>query len=161
VVLGVNVDRERAAAETFLEARRIRFPNLHDPERAIAERFGLPTMPTAYVIDARGIVRHVNAGYRAGDGRRIARIVEGLLPAEGGEAEAPAAVEETASSEPPPATGGEPVGDDAPSGTQVEPADSGRRGGLCAAEPPGRGNALPWALPGLIFAVRARARRRS
>jgi hypothetical protein len=37
-------------------------------------------MPTSYIIDANGIVRHVHAGYRAGDEEVIERRIETLLP---------------------------------------------------------------------------------
>jgi thiol-disulfide isomerase/thioredoxin len=66
-VLAVNLDRDPSRAMRFLAERTIGYPSATDPEGRIPEEFGLETMPTAYLIDREGIVRHVHKGFRKGD----------------------------------------------------------------------------------------------
>ncbi len=66
-ILAVNLDREPGKARYFLRQRRIGYPSASDPEGRIPETFGLETMPTSYLIDAKGVVRHVHTGFRKGD----------------------------------------------------------------------------------------------
>lgn len=78
-ILAVNLDREPARARSFLRKRKISYPSATDPEGRIPERFGLETMPTSYLIDARGVVRHVHTGFRKGDVDDLRARIRGLL----------------------------------------------------------------------------------
>lgn len=64
VIIGVNVDSERAPAAAMLKRVKPSFPIVFDPKGQWAERFALPAMPSAYLIDRRGVVRHVHVGYK-------------------------------------------------------------------------------------------------
>lgn len=137
-VVGINVDRDVEDAQRFARRHGILFRNAHDPQRIIARRYGLSTMPTAYIIDHRGIVRHVNAGYRAGDARRMERVVEELLAAmeedegaqpDDGDADPDEDPEDQEELDADPHDRAPP--DDPPG--EVEPSTSGRSGGLCSA----------------------------
>lgn len=66
-VIAVNLDRDTSRAMRFLAERTIGYPSATDPEGRIPEKFGLETMPTAYLIDREGVVRHVHKGFRMGD----------------------------------------------------------------------------------------------
>jgi len=79
VVVGVNVDREERNARRFLRQTRVSFPVLHDGGHRIADRYRPPTMPSTYVIDRRGVVRHVHTGFRSGDAERLERVIRELL----------------------------------------------------------------------------------
>jgi peroxiredoxin len=78
-VLAVNVDQDPAKARAFLERVRVGYPSASDPKGRIPESFGLETMPTSYLIDRSGVVRHVHRGFRKGDvpglRERIAKLV--------------------------------------------------------------------------------------
>jgi thiol-disulfide isomerase/thioredoxin len=78
-VVAVNVDRDPDAARRFLERRPVGYPSASDPQGAIPPRFGVETMPTAYLIDRSGVIRHVHRGFRRGDlpalRERIAALV--------------------------------------------------------------------------------------
>ncbi len=63
-IIAVSVDRKRENAEAFLAKHPATFPVIHDPDRAIADRFKPRAMPTAYVIDQAGVVRFVHLGYQ-------------------------------------------------------------------------------------------------
>ena len=70
-ILTVNLDRERANVEAFLKLRAIALPVLLNPDLSVADRFQPPKMPSSYVIDRKGLVRYVNAGFEPGDEKAI------------------------------------------------------------------------------------------
>ena len=72
VIIALSVDEDRAAAEAFLATRpRWSLVLAHDPQGRVPEQLQPPKMPTSYIIDAGGIVRHVNAGFELADAARI------------------------------------------------------------------------------------------
>jgi thiol-disulfide isomerase/thioredoxin len=79
--LAINIDRDAANADKFLrEAGGVR--NMHvgfDPQGQTVDKYEPGTMPTTYIIDARGIVREVHAGFEKGDEAKIAASVDRLL----------------------------------------------------------------------------------
>jgi peroxiredoxin len=79
VVLGVSVDQERENAEAFIAKMKVSFPIVHDGKHAVADRFKPPRMPTSYVLDREGKVRHVHEGFRKSDARKIEQQIEALL----------------------------------------------------------------------------------
>lgn len=79
VVVGVNQDDRPEDARLFLARIPASFPLLADPEHRLAEDFAVKGMPSAILIDRKGIVRHVHRGFRAGDEKEIAARVEQLL----------------------------------------------------------------------------------
>ncbi len=78
-VIAVNLDREPGKARRFLRKRAIGYPNATDPEGHIPDRYGLKTMPTSYLIDAKGIVRHVHTGFRKSDVGDLRERIRALL----------------------------------------------------------------------------------
>jgi cytochrome c biogenesis protein CcmG/thiol:disulfide interchange protein DsbE len=71
-IIAVSIDEDRAAAEQFLKRRkRWSLTVAHDPAGALPDRLQPPKMPTSYVIDRAGILRHVNVGFEPADARRI------------------------------------------------------------------------------------------
>jgi cytochrome c biogenesis protein CcmG, thiol:disulfide interchange protein DsbE len=80
VILTINIDKDRKNAEKFLSSAKIKALRvLLDPDGAVAEQYDLPTMPTSYVIDKKGIVKHVHEGYDAGDEKTVAGEIDALL----------------------------------------------------------------------------------
>lgn len=78
-VIGVTVDQEASNARAFVERAGARFLILHDANRAVAERYAPPSMPTSYVIDREGILRHINRGFEASDDAKFERQIRALL----------------------------------------------------------------------------------
>ena len=79
--VAVSVDRDRELAEKWLAQH---LPDtaltlLHDPEAATLARFGAGGMPALFLIDAEGIVRHVESGYTADALPRIERALAALV----------------------------------------------------------------------------------
>jgi thiol-disulfide isomerase/thioredoxin len=70
--VGVSIDEEKSDAERFLERKKHWKLKLgHDPEQAGAKLFNPPKMPTSYVIDRQGVVRHMNAGFERADADKL------------------------------------------------------------------------------------------
>jgi thiol-disulfide isomerase/thioredoxin len=64
VVIGVNVDRERADADRFLRDVPAEFRIVYDPAGALASRYDLPGMPVSYVIGPKGDIVGRHIGFR-------------------------------------------------------------------------------------------------
>ncbi len=80
VFVAVNIDSERDNANRFLKetgvstAMRVGF----DPNGNAVDKYEPGTMPTTYIIDDRGIVHDVHAGYEKGDEKKIEKKVDAL-----------------------------------------------------------------------------------
>lgn len=71
-VVAVSIDEEKAAAEAFLSARpRWTLTVAHDPQGKVPQVLQPPKMPTSYLIDGRGVLRYVNAGFERADAKKI------------------------------------------------------------------------------------------
>ncbi len=79
VVLGVNIDNELAAAQTFLKAVPVSFTVLHDAEKKVAKVYAPPTMPSSYLIDRKGQIHYVHKGFRASDAAKIEAELKKML----------------------------------------------------------------------------------
>lgn len=78
-VVAVSQDRQASNIRTFLQQHRVSFPVVHDANHQVAGRYSPPRMPSSYIIDRQGVVRHVHAGYRSGDARVFEREIRALL----------------------------------------------------------------------------------
>ena len=78
-VVGVNLDEEPADAKKFLEKYSVDFSIVTDPEKQCAEDFNVFAMPSSYLIDRKGVVRHVHHGFRSEDTKKIRLLIEELL----------------------------------------------------------------------------------
>jgi cytochrome c biogenesis protein CcmG/thiol:disulfide interchange protein DsbE len=71
-IVGVSLDENKADAERFLTRKSSWSLTLgHDPEQRVADQFKPPKMPTSYVIDRKGVVRQMNAGFERSDAKKI------------------------------------------------------------------------------------------
>ncbi|MGD8863940.1 MAG: TlpA disulfide reductase family protein, partial [Myxococcales bacterium] len=81
VVVGVSVDNDASNVKSFLKKLGVTFPIVHDAKHSVSERYSPPTMPSSYIVDRKGIVRHVHKGFRAGDAKKMEAEVKALLAA--------------------------------------------------------------------------------
>ena len=79
IVVGVGLDHELDKLTKFLRASPLSFPVVHDEQGTVADRYGPPKMPSSYLIDKRGVIRHVHAGYKASDKAALERELSALL----------------------------------------------------------------------------------
>lgn len=66
VIIGVNVDRERADADRFLHDVPADFPIIYDPSGTLATRYDVPGMPTSFVIGPDGDIVGRHIGFKNG-----------------------------------------------------------------------------------------------
>ncbi len=61
VVIAVNVDKERAQADSFIAEHLPQFTIAFDPKGKVAEQYGVQVMPSSYLIDRQGhiVARHL------------------------------------------------------------------------------------------------------
>ncbi|MGE3772077.1 MAG: TlpA family protein disulfide reductase [Gammaproteobacteria bacterium] len=78
-VVAINVDEKRKDAEHFLARVAVRYPVVFDPAGHCPAVFGVPGMPTTYLVDRRGIVRHVHSGFREDDAQALVTDIDALL----------------------------------------------------------------------------------
>jgi peroxiredoxin len=76
-VLAVNLGQDRPTIEATLHKVPVTFPVLADPLGITAKRYGVEGAPTAFLIDAKGIVRERLDGPQAVD--ELERKVQTLL----------------------------------------------------------------------------------
>jgi peroxiredoxin len=79
VVVGVNKDVGAGEAERFLRRFPVSFPLVADADDAVAKAFDVKTMPSGYLIDRTGTVRHVYRGFTGESEAALARDVQALL----------------------------------------------------------------------------------
>ena len=62
-ILAVNLDEDTDDARRFLERHPVRYPVLVDPSGGSAAEWGLPAMPSSFLVDADGRVVKAYAGF--------------------------------------------------------------------------------------------------
>jgi thiol-disulfide isomerase/thioredoxin len=78
-VLAVNVDEVEADALRFLQEVPVTYPVVRDGTGETPRSYGIPGMPTGFLIDRGGVIRLVHQGYRKSDGAALrASIMEVL-----------------------------------------------------------------------------------
>lgn len=76
-VVGINVDERAEDAAEFTARLRPEFALAADRRGDCPRRFDVRGMPSAYLVDRRGIVRYRHVGYRSEDAQTLrARVVE-------------------------------------------------------------------------------------
>lgn len=82
-VIGVSLDDPEDVTgeqiEAFAKETGVRFKILWDKDGRVARQYRPPSMPTAFVVDQEGIVRHVHTGYESGAEETLAGEIEALL----------------------------------------------------------------------------------
>lgn len=78
-VVAINVDEQRRDAERFLSRVAVGYPVVFDPAGHCPAAFGVPGMPTTYLVDRRGIVRRVHSGFRERDAQALVTAIDTLL----------------------------------------------------------------------------------
>ena len=80
VVVAVNVDRNRSAADAWLTERlpERTLTLAHDPEGGLLARCGAAGMPAVYVVDRDGVVRFAESGYALDRVAEIERAAEAV-----------------------------------------------------------------------------------
>ena len=64
VIIGVGVDDDAAKYKEFATKMGAKFSLAHDSAHKAAAFFNPPSMPTSYITDRKGVIRHVHTGFR-------------------------------------------------------------------------------------------------
>lgn len=79
-VVTVNIDADAHAIDPFLADARLALPVLRDPEAHVSESaLKVKLMPTAFLIDRKGVIRHVHEGFDEGELSAWLSEIEQLL----------------------------------------------------------------------------------
>jgi cytochrome c biogenesis protein CcmG/thiol:disulfide interchange protein DsbE len=79
VIVAINLDKERTAADAFLEQYPAPFLVAFDPFGKTAEAFDVPAMPSSYLIGPTGIIMHAQAGFDPKETGRIENLIKEAL----------------------------------------------------------------------------------
>lgn len=78
-VLAINQDQSIEGARRFLGSVPLSFRVVHDRAKTVANRYGPSKMPSSFLVDRKGIIRYVHAGFRSGDQATLERHILSLL----------------------------------------------------------------------------------
>jgi len=78
-IIAVNLDEEPEDAADFLKKHPAHFAVASDPEAKCPTLFDVKAMPTSFLVDRQGRIRHVHMGFRDGDKAEIKKQVHALL----------------------------------------------------------------------------------
>jgi peroxiredoxin len=78
-VVGVNLDETPEDAQAFLAQHPADFTVVADAAQQCAKSFDVKAMPSSYLIDRNGVVRHVHYGFRPEEAKDFRVLAERLL----------------------------------------------------------------------------------
>lgn len=78
-VIGVNLDEKVKDAQEFLAKHPANFSIVVDSSKGCAKVFEVMAMPTSYIIDKKGNIRHVHQGFRPGETEELRALVTQLV----------------------------------------------------------------------------------
>ncbi len=79
VITAINVDKNRADADQFLEQFEISFNIVYDPEGVLAESFDVKGMPTSYLYNGRGRLIGSHIGFKKKDIDRLEMAIANAI----------------------------------------------------------------------------------
>ena len=82
-VIAVSVDEpdnaDKAKIEAFVKETGVKFAVVWDKDQSIVKKYGVEKMPTSFIVDKTGVIRHVHAGYAEGEEEKIGEEVKALI----------------------------------------------------------------------------------
>lgn len=78
-VVAVNLDENRQDADAFLAQHPVAVTVAADPEGVCPHTYDVQAMPSSFLIDRKGKVRHVHLGFRPGDRTELRNQITALL----------------------------------------------------------------------------------
>jgi alkyl hydroperoxide reductase subunit AhpC len=78
-IAGGNVDEDDATMNAFLQKTAVSFPSVRDAAQSLVAAANVSTMPTSFIIDRQGIIRHVHNGFHKKDAATVLAQIQALL----------------------------------------------------------------------------------
>ncbi len=79
VVVAVSLDSDKEKVREFLKGRDVAFDVVWQKKHPAARQFGPQTFPTSYLIDRKGVVRHVHPGFDEETQKETEAQIEALV----------------------------------------------------------------------------------
>lgn len=82
VVVAISVDdrdTDKVQLDDFIEVTGVRFSVLWDKEQETARAYQLTRMPSSFIVDQGGIIRHLHGGYSRDTIEEMGRQIKALL----------------------------------------------------------------------------------
>jgi cytochrome c biogenesis protein CcmG/thiol:disulfide interchange protein DsbE len=80
VIVAINLDKNRDAADSFLEDYPAPFVVAFDPSGKTAEAFDVSAMPSSYLISPTGTILYSQAGFDPKETGKIEALIKEALP---------------------------------------------------------------------------------
>jgi thiol-disulfide isomerase/thioredoxin len=78
-VIGVNLDEKVTDAQEFLAKHPAGFSIVADPSKQCAKDLEVMAMPTSYLIDRKGNIRHIHQGFRPDESEKLRALITQLV----------------------------------------------------------------------------------
>ncbi|MGR9108151.1 MAG: TlpA family protein disulfide reductase [Gammaproteobacteria bacterium] len=78
-ILAVNLDEESEDARRFLIDNPVEFAILSDQDASCANSFDVKGMPSSYLVDRQGVIRHIHLGFRPADTEELTMMIQDLV----------------------------------------------------------------------------------
>lgn len=78
-VIGISEDASEAAMSAFVKKVPVSFPLAIDPQSAVADAFRLANLPSGYLIDRDGMIRHRYRGFNKSFVKLFEKDIRDLL----------------------------------------------------------------------------------
>jgi peroxiredoxin len=78
-IFAISEDDDHQGIAGFAAETGVNFHLLWDQTKAISAGYSVEAMPTLFVVDQNGLVRHVHSGFREGDEDQIDAVIASLL----------------------------------------------------------------------------------
>lgn len=79
VIVALNSAETREEVEAYLSKMKLRFPILLDPDGSNTRRWNVFALPTTFLLDAEGRIRHVLTGPTEWDEGEALKVIEAML----------------------------------------------------------------------------------
>jgi thiol-disulfide isomerase/thioredoxin len=78
-IFAISEDDDNQGIAGFAAETGATFTLLWDQSKAVSAGYSVEAMPTLFIVDQNGLVRHVHSGFRAGDEDQIDAVIASLL----------------------------------------------------------------------------------
>jgi peroxiredoxin len=103
-IIGISCDDSKEGVADWAQQQGATFAIGWDDGHALAKRWNVDKMPTTFIIDSSGTVRHIHAAYHDDEPEKIDKELLALINEGGGKAKAAPAATAEAPPAPPPAS---------------------------------------------------------
>lgn len=64
VVLAVSADSQKEDVQSFAKQLKLDLPLFFDEDLQVNQRYRIKAMPTTFIIDSHGVIRHIHQGFK-------------------------------------------------------------------------------------------------